>query len=256
MKGTRLPAGAIAGAYLAAGFCLFTSGNQMHEVFAAHDVAGNGAKPLMLCLAILGGGSIMWRLAGHLRARQAAGFSFALVLAAAVYTEAMSIGTSTMSLTTGVNARLIEDKQQSASYQAAKSASNAAAITANRLAENLANMPSNYYTRGSQTADQIGSILEQQKELLQLQAQAGTENSATAQTLSDIGNRFGWTADEVKNRWSLGIALALSLIPLATQLALGTLSDATMKSGQAGDIMRDDPELPHAKKSHGLHAVK
>ncbi len=234
MKGSGLPASAIALAYAAAGFCLFTSGMQMHEVFAAHEVSGNGSKPLMICMAILLGGSVMWRLLGHLKARKSAAFATLFVALAAFYTEGMSITTSAMSLTTGVNARLVEDQKQSSAYKATKQANDAATMAVQRLSQNLANMPKNYITKGNETAAQINGIMQQQKELLKLQKDSASSESATARTLSDIGQRFGLTPEQVKYRWALGIALALSLIPLATQLAMGTLSDSELLERLSG----------------------
>lgn len=235
---SRLPAGAIVAAYFAAGVCLYTSALQMHEVFASHSVtSGSGQRAILLCAAILIGGAVSWRLLGHLYSRHAAAKSFGaalfLVTLACIYTEGMSIATSAMSLTTGVNARLIEDARTSPGSQANERIQNAAATAIEQLAGDLENMPSNYYTRGQQTADSMAQILAQQTQLAKVQAEATTANSATARTLDQIGSKFGWTADQVAARWALGIALALSLIPLATQLALGTLSDQNMMDEQA-----------------------
>jgi hypothetical protein len=235
---SRLPAGAIVAAYFAAGVCLYTSALQMHEVFASHSVAaGSGQRAILLCAAILIGGAVSWRLLGHLYSRHASARSFgaalALVFIACIYTEAMSIATSAMSLTTGVNARLIADANNAPGAQANERVQAAAASAVEQLASDLENMPANYYTRGQRTADSMAQILTQQTRLAEVQAVASTANSATARTLEQVGNKFGWSADQVAARWSLGIALALSLIPLATQLALGTLSDQNMMDREA-----------------------
>lgn len=230
---SRLPATATGFALFASGCCIWVSALQMHEVFSQQGVAGQaGVRAVLLPVAILLGNLASWRLIGHMAARQGRartfGFALGLVVVAAIYTETMSVSTSTMSLVAGQNARLIEDRQTGATYQAATRASDAATVAAERLAANLEAMPSNYITRSQEATAELRKLLDSQAQLIAVQQHASTADSATAATLRDVGDRLGVDADTVKLGWAFGIALALSLIPLSVQLALGTLSDGTL----------------------------
>ena len=245
----RLPAGMTLAAYMAAGFCLFVSFQQMTQIFSQQGVEVGGAP--LLPAAILTGGAVCWRLLGHMVARQSSVRTFTAALCfvagGALYVEAMSISTSTLALSVGLQERIQRDIEATPEHETAAATQAAAGRAVAELASRLESLPANYHTRAGHTAEQITVIMDKQQALAQLQRDQGL--SATAQAFEQAGERFGLTGADTAFRWALGIALAISLIPLAVQLALGSLSDAVITErstepprGRTSDTEKTLPE--------------
>lgn len=265
---SRLPVAMTGLAYMAAGLALSVSWAQLRQVLQMQGGLPSGEYiSIALPLAILFGSCVLWRMLGHLfnRAAKAKSFGIAMafVLIGAVCNEGVSIFTSAMSLSMGVNHRVQQDIQNSQQYQTAGAISAAATAAAERLANNLQSMPDRYYKRGNQTAEQLQQLIQAQT---QLNESAGDRsNSVTQQTLSSFGASIGWTADQLQTRWAWLLAGCLSLIVLAVQIGLGSLSDGAIaerreRGGWIGQLFGDTPvtditEAPTAKKQRGLQLV-
>ncbi len=263
MINSRLPAAMTLLAYLAAGLALSVSWAQLRQVLKMQGGLPSGEYiSFALPLAILFGSCVLWRMLGHLfnRAARARSFGAALafVLVGAVCNEGVSVFTSAMSLSMGVHHRIQQDIEQTAQHQAAQQANTAAAAAAARLADNLASMPERYYKRGNETAAQLERLLEAQTKLAE--QSSNTSGSSTQRTLESFGASMGWSADQLQTRWAWLLAGCLSLIVLAVQIGLGSLSDGVLaeKTGQRGLFDDDDaPEVAGtAKKTSGLSVVQ
>lgn len=232
---SRLPAPMIIACYVAGGFCLFVSFQQMSQVFSAQGV--DVGKAPLLPLAILTGGAVCWRLAGNMIARVGKGkartFTAALimVICAAGYTEVMSVSTSTIALSIGLQERAQAELQASDQYQQTVATQAAAGRAVAELANRLETMPASYRTMAGRTAEQIERLIQQQARLTELQADTG--GTASTRAFTAAGERFGLSADDLAFRWALGVALAITLIPLSIQLALGSLSDGVLAERSA-----------------------
>ena len=252
---SRLPAAMTGLAYLAAGLALSVSWAQLRQVLQMQGGLPSGEYiSRALPLAILFGSCVLWRMLGHLFNRNAQARSFGaamvFVLIGAVCNEGISVFTSAMSLSMGVNNRVQQDVQSSDSYQTAQAINGASAVAAQRLASNLQSMPANYLTMGNETAAQLQQLIEAQT---QLNESAGDRSgSVTQQTLASFGASIGWTADELQTRWAWLLAGCLSLIVLAVQVGLGTLSDGAIAEADSAD---GDAGEPPPKKKPGLKLV-
>lgn len=259
---SRLPGPMIALAYLAGGLALSVSYAQLRQVLQMQGGLPSGEYiGAVLPAAILFGGCVLWRMLGHLGNRQARaktfGFAIAFVFFGAVFNESISVFTSAMSLTMGINSKVAQDIKTSDQYQAGQALTGATSTAAQRLADNLNSMPSNYFSKGNETAAQLQSLIDSQTRLTE--ASNATSNSVTQKTLDEFGASFGVTGDKLKTRWSWLLAMSLSIIPMALQVGLGTLSDGTLSEKQGrreADITSTAPELPTAKKSAGLSLVR
>ena len=266
---SRLPVVMTALAYAAAGLALSVSWAQLRQVLQMQSGLPSGEYiSVALPLAILFGSCVLWRMLGHLFNRAAKSRSFgiamAFVLIGAVSNEGISIFTSAMSLSMGVNARVQSDVKNSDQYQTASAISGATQLAAQRLSENLAQMPDKYYKRGNETAEQLQQLIAAQT---QLNASAmSSDNSVTQKTMNDFGASIGLTGEQLQTRWSWLLAGCLSLIVLAVQIGLGSLSDGVIaerkeRGGLLGSLfdgvspsgfyMGEPPE----KKSRGLRLV-
>ena len=254
MINSRLPAAMTLLAYLAAGLALSVSWAQLRQVLQMQGGLPSGQYiSIALPLAILFGSCVLWRMLGHLfnRAARARSFGAALVfvLVGAVCNEGVSVFTSAMSLSMGVNHRIAQDVQQSQAGQAAAAVSSATTLAVERLANNLTSMPERYYTKGNQTAAQLQELIEAQTAL----NQSATGTSVTEQTLQSFGASIGWTADQLQTRWAWLLAGCLSLIVLAVQIGLGSLSDGVLAERQRPrDVVAEVDE----KKQPGLSVVQ
>ena len=262
MNSSKLPAAMVCLAYMAAGLALSVSWAQLRQVLQMQGGLPSGQYiSIALPLAILFGSCVLWRMLGHLfnRAARARSFGAAMVfvMIGAVCNEGVSVFTSAMSLSLGVNHRIQQDIEQTAQHQAAQQANSAAAAAAARLADNLANMPDRYYKRGNETAEQLERILNAQAKLSE--TTSNTSGSATQKTLESFGATMGWSADQLQTRWAWLLAGCLSLIVLAVQIGLGSLSDGVLaERQQRGGWFGNDDELETepAKKSNGLSVVQ
>lgn len=262
MNSSKLPAAMTLLAYLAAGLALSVSWAQLRQVLQMQGGLPSGEYiSIALPLAILFGSCVLWRMLGHLfnRAARARSFGAAMVfvMIGAVCNEGVSVFTSAMSLSMGVNHRIAQDVQQSDQGRAAAAVSSATTLAAERLANNIANMPERYYTKGNQTAEQLQQLIQAQTALNQ---STTTGTSVTEQTLQSFGASIGWTADQLQTRWAWLLAGCLSLIVLAVQIGLGSLSDGVLaekkQASQLWDFSIDDPEPAPAKKSNGLQSIQ
>jgi hypothetical protein len=241
-------------AYAAAGLALSVSWAQLRQVLQMQGGLPSGQYiSIALPLAILFGSCVLWRMLGHLfnRAARARSFGAALVfvLVGAVCNEGVSVFTSAMSLSMGVNHRIVQDIEQSQAGQAAAAVSSATTLAAERLANNLASMPERYYKRGNETAAQLQELIAAQTAL----NQSATGTSVTEQTLQSFGASIGWTADQLQTRWAWLLAGCLSLIVLAVQIGLGSLSDGVLAERQRPrDVVAEVDE----KKQSGLSVVQ
>ena len=254
---SKLPAAMVCLAYMAAGLALSVSWAQLRQVLQMQGGLPSGEYISMaLPLAILFGGCVLWRMLGHLFNRQAKAKTFSVALAfvfvGAICNEGVSILTSAMSLTMGVNNRVQQDIQNSNEYQTGQALTAATATAATRLADNINSMPENYYSKGNETAAQLQSLIDSQTRLTETTNSTG--NSVTQKTLDEFGATMGVTGDQLKTRWAWLLASCLSLIVMALQVGLGTLSDGRLAEKQA-DILSSAPELPRAKKPGGLSLV-
>jgi len=265
---SRLPVFMTALAYMAAGLALSVSWAQLRQVLQMQGGLPSGAYiSIALPAAILFGSCVLWRMLGHLfnRTAKARSFGIALVfvLIGAVCNEGVSVFTSAMSLSMGVNHRVQEDVQRSQQYQTATAISGATTAAAQRLAENLKNMPERYFTKGNETAGQLQSLIEAQTRLHE--TTNDRSGSVTQQTLTSFGASMGWSADQLQTRWSWLLAGCLSLIVLAVQIGLGSLSDGAMaenreRGGWIGQLfgenqVDDITQEPNGKKRRGLRLV-
>lgn len=265
---SRLPVAMTALAYMAAGLALSVSWAQLRQVLQMQGGLPSGDYiSIALPLAILFGSCVLWRMLGHLFNRAAKartfGSAMAFVLIGAVANEGVSIFTSAMSLSMGVNHRIQQDVQNSQQYQAAGAVAAATTTAAERLANNLQNMPNFYYKRGNETAAQLQQLIQAQTQLNQSANDTG--NSVTQQTLASFGASIGWTADQLQTRWAWLLAGCLSLVVLAVQIGLGSLSDGAIaerreRGGWIGQLFGESPvtnitEAPTAKKRRGLQLV-
>jgi hypothetical protein len=254
MINSRLPAAMTLLAYLAAGLALSVSWAQLRQVLQMQGGLPSGQYiSIALPLAILFGSCVLWRMLGHLfnRAARARSFGAALVfvLVGAVCNEGVSVFTSAMSLSMGVNHRVQQDIEQSQQGRAAAAVSSATTLAAERLANNLASMPERYYKRGNETAAQLQELIAAQTAL----NQSATGTSVTEQTLQSFGASIGWTADQLQTRWAWLLAGCLSLIVLAVQIGLGSLSDGVLAERQRPrDVVAEVDE----KKQPGLSVVQ
>jgi len=232
---SRLPVPMVGLAYLAGGVALSVSWSQLRQVLQMQGRLPAGDYiSVALPLAILFGGCVLWRMLGHLfnRAARAKTFGPAMVfvLFGALLNEGVSITTSAMSLTLGVNHRLAQDVQNSEQYKASAALTDSTTAAAQRLAQNLQNMPSNYITKGNETAASLERLLTAQAKLSE-QANS-TDSSITQRTLDEFGATLNMTGEQLKTRWSWLLALCLSVIVMALQIGLGTLSDGTLAEKQ------------------------
>ena len=266
---SRLPVVMTGLAYLAAGLALSVSWAQLRQVLQMQGGLPSGDYISMaLPAAILFGSCVLWRMLGHLfnRAAKARSFGIAMmfVLVGAVCNEGVSIFTSAMSLSMGVNNRVQQDVEQSDQYQTAAAISGATTLAAKRLAENLATMPDRYYKRGNQTAEQLQQLITAQTQLNQTSSSTG--NSVTQKTLDEFGASIGLSGEQLKTRWAWLLAGCLSLIVLAVQIGLGSLSDGVIaerkeRGGWIGSLFNDTSEQGDyteeapGKKSRGLRLV-
>jgi len=266
---SRLPVVMTALAYMAAGLALSVSWAQLRQVLEMQGGLPSGAYiSIALPAAILFGSCVLWRMLGHLWNRNAKARTFgaavAFVTISAVCNEGVSVFTSAMSLSMGVNHRVQQDVQRSEQYQTATAISGATTAAVQRLAENLQNMPERYFTKSSETAGQLQALIEAQTKLHE--TTNDKSGSVTQQTLSSFGASMGWSADQLQTRWSWLLAGCLSLIVLAVQIGLGSLSDGAMaerreRGGWIGQLFGETPvdditEAPKAKKRQGLQLVK
>ncbi len=257
---SRLPVAMTGLAYMAAGLALSVSWAQLRQVLEMQGGLPSGDYiSIALPLAILFGSCVLWRMLGHLfnRAAKAKTFGAAMVfvLVGAVANEGVSIFTSAMSLSMGVNHRVQQDIQSSQQYQTAGVMGAATTAAAERLASNLQNMPDRYFTKGNETAAQLQQLIQAQTQLNVSASDRG--NSITQQTLSSFGASIGWTADQLQTRWAWLLAGCLSLIVLAVQIGLGSLSDGALAERRERDswIGEEPAEAPEAKKHRGLKLV-
>ena len=267
---SRLPVVMTGLAYVAAGLALSVSWAQLRQVLQMQGGLPSGDYISMaLPAAILFGSCVLWRMLGHLfnRAAKAKSFGVALafVLVGAVCNEGVSIFTSAMSLSMGVNNRVQQDVQNSEQYKTANAISGATALAATRLAENISSMPDRYYKRGNETAQELQNLIAAQTQLTA--SATSLDNSVTQKTLNEFGATIGLSGEELKTRWAWLLAGCLSLIVLAVQIGLGSLSDGVIAErkeeggwmgqlfggvSEKGDYMEDTP----AKKRQGLQLVK
>ena len=261
MNSSKLPAPMICLAYMAAGLALSVSWAQLRQVLQMQGGLPSGQYiSIALPLAILFGSCVLWRMLGHLfnRAARARSFGAAMlfVMVGAVCNEGVSVFTSAMSLSMGVNHRIAQDEQQSDQGRAAAAVSSATTLAAERLANNLANMPERYYQRGNETAEQLQELIAAQTAL----NQSATGTSVTEQTLQSFGASIGWSADQLQTRWAWLLAGCLSLIVLAVQIGLGSLSDGVLaeRSHRGGLYFGGGAEegAEPAKKPRGLSVVR
>jgi hypothetical protein len=261
MINSRLPAAMTLLAYLAAGLALSVSWAQLRQVLQMQGGLPSGQYiSFALPLAILFGSCVLWRMLGHLfnRAAKARSFGAALVfvLVGAICNEGVSVFTSAMSLSMGVNHRIAQDVQQSDQGRAAAAVSSATTLAAERLANNIANMPERYYKRGNETAEQLQELIAAQTAL----NQSATGTSVTEQTLQSFGASIGWTADQLQTRWAWLLAGCLSLIVLAVQIGLGSLSDGVLaERSQRGlffNATGAEEGAEPVKKKSGLSVVQ
>jgi len=253
---SRLPVPMVCLAYVAAGLALSVSWAQLRQVLQMQGGLPSGEYISMaLPLAILFGGCVLWRMLGHLfnRAARAKTFGPAMmfVLFGAFLNEGVSIATSATSLTMGVNHRLAQDIQNSDQYKANAALSSSTTLAAERLAENIASMPDRYYKRGNETAEQLERLLSAQTKLSE-QANS-TGNSVTQKTLDEFGATLGLSGEQLKTRWAWLLALCLSVIVMALQIGLGTLSDGTLAERQKDN---DGIAGSTGKKHNGLSVVR
>jgi len=255
MISSKLPGAMVALAYMAAGLALSVSWAQLRQVLEMQGGLPSGAYiSVALPLAVLFGSCVLWRMLGHMfsRAAHARSYGAALffVILGAVTNEGVSVFTSAMSLSMGVNNRIQQDVQQSDQYRAANAIGAATAAAAERLANNLDNMPDNYYRRGNQTAGQLQQLIDAQTRLNN--SASDKSQSVTQQTMQQFGASIGWSADQLQTRWAWLLATCLSLIVLAVQIGLGSLSDGALAEKRGVDIVGDN--LP--KKQPGLRSIK
>ena len=235
---SKLPKAMAALAYMAAGLALSVSWAQLRQVLEMQGSLPSGEYiAVALPAAILFGACVLWRMAGHLFSRSAQNRSFgpavAFVLFGAVFNEGVSIATSAMSLTMGVNEQISQDVQATDQYKATQATNQAAAMAAQRIGENIQNMPANYYTKGNESASQLTELLNAQANLAQTTNASTETTSSTARTMDEFGQTLGLTGTQLKTRWSWCLAICLSLIPMALQIGLGSLSDGAMTEKQA-----------------------
>ena len=236
---SKLPAFITSLGYMAAGFALSVSWAQMQSVLAVQaDLQGEYIK-VALPAAVLFGGTVLWRLAGHLYNRsqngvRSFGFAFALTILGALFTETISIGTSGISLAMNVNRAAQQDIENRASYQSGERLSKAAGEAAARLQQDLANMPENYRTESRKSSQALVELLQAQTQLAEVQERTAKTGSATERTFQEVGERLGIDGDQVKYGWAFALALALSIIPLGIQFAFGATSDAHSAEKRAG----------------------
>lgn len=228
---SRLPAAMTALAYMAAGLALSVSWAQLRQVLELQSGLPSGQYiSIALPLAVLFGSCVLWRLLGHLfnRAAKAKSFGAAMlfVLIGAVCNEGISIFTSAMSLSMGVNHRVQQDIQQSEQFKQSAALGGATTQAAQRLADNIQNMPERYFTKGNETASQLQSLIDSQTRLNE--SSNSTSSSVTQKTLDEFGATMGVTGDQLKTRWAWMLAFCLSLIVMSIQCGLGTLSDGTL----------------------------
>jgi len=80
-----------------------------------------------------------------------------------------------------------------------------------------------------------------------------TGNSVTQKTLDEFGATLGLSGEQLKTRWAWLLALCLSVIVMALQIGLGTLSDGALAERQKDDSdITGSPE----KKGQGLSLVR
>ena len=124
-------------------------------------------------------------------------------------------------------------------------------------------MPERYFTKGNETAGQLQSLIEAQTKLHE--TTNDKSGSVTQQTLTSFGASMGWSADQLQTRWTWLLAGCLSLIVLAVQIGLGSLSDGAMaerreRGGWIGQLFGETPvgdttQAHTAKKGRGLRLV-
>ena len=256
MNSSKLPGAMVCLAYAAAGLALSVSWAQLRQVLQMQGGLPSGQYiSIALPLAILFGSCVLWRMLGHLfnRAARARSFGAALVfvLVGAVCNEGVSVFTSAMSLSMGVNHRIAQDVQQSDQGRAAAAVSSATTLAAERLAANIASMPERYYKRGNETAAQLQELIAAQTAL----NQSAHGTSVTEQTLQSFGASIGWTADQLQTRWAWLLAGCLSLIVLAVQIGLGSLSDGVLAERSRSHSHHINSEADE-KKHRGLSVVQ
>jgi len=108
----------------------------------------------------------------------------------------------------GVNHRVQQDVQRSEQYQTATATGGATTAAAQRLAENLQNMPERYFTKGNETAGQLQALIEAQTKLHE--TTNDKSGSVTQQTLSSSGHRWAGVPTNCR-RGGLGCLPAVCL---------------------------------------------
>jgi hypothetical protein len=217
----------------------------MQGVLDSQELLAGAYVRVALPAALLFGGLVLWRMAGHLYNRtqgdtvRSFGFAFVLALSGAMFTESISWGTSMISLSMGINKMVQTDIAGQTSTKAADSLSAAATHAAKRLTDDLANTPDNYRTQARKTTEALTELLQAQEKLASTTATTAIMNSPTERTFNEIGGFFGLSGDRLKYTWAALLALGLSFIPLAGQFCLGATSDGGMARRE------DDSELEY-----------
>ena len=248
---SRLPSTVVTLGYAAGGACLFCSYLQMRQMMTLQ--AGDMGAWLgnSLPAALLFGGAVLWRIAGHLWNREAItrGFKASLItiICSAGFIETVSITTSMMSVNLGVNTRLSDDASQSQQGRAVHAANDAASRAAQRLASNIENMPANYITRGNESAQQLTELLTAQRRLLQTRSDEFDLESPTHRTLSEVSSQFGMSADAFKWLWAWMIGIGLTVVPLATNFSFASASDGSMQERAPAKPIAAAPPPPKPK---------
>lgn len=82
----------------------------------------------------------------------------------------------------------------------------------------------------------LAGIIGQQRELTNASTVA-LGQGATQRTLNEISGNLGITPQQLKQRWSLILAIGLSIIVVAVQIGLGATSDgAQRQKSSQGDL--------------------
>ena len=248
--------------YAAMGLCLSVSWAQMQVVLKDQAQLTGWFIQLALPAAILFGGLVLWRMAGHLYNRtqnrvRTFGFAFGLSLMGALFCETISVSTSTLSLAMNINKMVKQDIESQASYKTADTLSSAATQAAKRLTEDLANTPDNYRTQARQTTEALTELLDAQSRLAESQAANSLTASPTERTFSEVGSKLGINGEDLKYLWALLLGIGLSFIPLASQFCLGATSDGGMVEDEGEiDYLDSTSKKPQRRGPRPTSAVK
>lgn len=246
-----LPAAMVMLSYGTAGAAICCSYFMLRQIMQQDGVqVGGGVITGLWPFVVLGSSFALARMTGHLWVRKMFG-AMLLMGCGFIYLESISVGTSYFSALRALQLKQQHEISTAAGSETTAKLSEATATAATTLAAQIESMEgTRLFKRSNETAERLAGVIQQHKELMQMQAESAKVASVTAQTMTTSQQKL----------WALAAAISLSIAAIFPSLGLGLTSDAAKservsRSRNPLDTYTDSPVsgAPPAKKPHGLH---